>query len=135
MPSSKITIKTTILNKRRQNDYQLGSAGQVCHLFLSELSLQFRNVLNQTGEGKSTEGKLDSLLKLMSQLLEVANTCKASKERMPNCICQGWASKCLHNKRFSRREKTWNFVMMKINFKNLKTNPKKCPDHQAFSHF
>ena len=45
----------------------------------------------------------------MSQLLEAADTCNASKERMPNCICLGWFSKSLHNKnknKKSPKEKT-----------------------------
>ena len=61
-PSQKLQSKATILNKRLQKDYQLGSAGQVCQVFVKELSLQFRNFLNQTRD-------LPQLLKFRSIVL------------------------------------------------------------------
>ena len=56
----------------------------------------------------------------MSQLLGLAYTCKACKERMPNCICLGWVSKCLLNEKISQREKNWKFVTIEDILKNVK---------------
>jgi len=52
-------------------------------------------------------------LKLMSQLLGLAYTCKACDERMPNFICLGWASQCLLYEKVSPKEKKWKFIMIK----------------------
>ena len=60
-------------------------------------------------------------LKLMSQLLGLAYTCKACEERMPNFICLGWASLCLLIKGLAEGEKVeiyydnGNFKMGKAN--------------------
>ena len=64
------------------------------------------------------------MLKLMSKLLRLAFTCKAWKERMPNCICLGWASKCLLNETFSPREKHWKFVMIIEILRNVRPTRK-----------
>ena len=62
-------------------------------------------------------------LKLMSNPLGLACTCKACKERMPNCICLGWASKCLLNE----GEKL-EISHDKTSSKERKTNQKDCRD-------
>ena len=38
--------------------------------------------------------------------------CVGCKERMPSCICLGWAFDCLLNEEISQREKNWRFVII-----------------------
>ena len=69
----------------------------------------------------------------MSQLLGLACTCKAWKERMPNCICVGWAFDCLLNEKFSTREISWKFFIMIEFLRNVKPTRESVHIDERFS--
>ena len=71
----------------------------------------------------------------MSNPLGLACTCKACKERMPNCICLGWASKCLLNEKISSREKNWRLATIKQVLRNVKPTRKSVLTTKHFCHY
>ena len=58
--------------------------------------------------------------------------CIAWKQRMPNYICLGQASKCLLKEKFSPNDKNWKFVIIIEIFKKVRLTRKNVPSNKRF---
>ena len=54
---------------------------------------------------------------------------------MRDCVCLGWTSKCLLNKKNFAEGENLEVRCDEINSKKFKTNQKECPDQKTFLHF